>query len=104
MSSDVRVDVADLRSASGKVGAECTTLSGLHGETAAGVAAARSGWVGSSAAALSQLTSGWQTASTAHSAAIGGHGRHIGASATEFDNTERRNRTDIRHVGDAVDP
>jgi uncharacterized protein YukE len=99
MPAQRRVDVAELRSAGAQVGVEQAVLSGVHTETAAGIAAAQSGWVGSSAAALSEVTARWQDISDVHTAAVGKHGGHMVGAAAQFGNSEDRNAGAVADVG-----
>jgi WXG100 family type VII secretion target len=103
MATERRVDVAELRSAGTQVGAEQSLLSGIHTETAAGIAAAQAGWVGSSSAALSEVTARWDALSQTHGAAIGNHGGHMRGSAQQFGDTEDRNAQAVAEVGAAPD-
>jgi uncharacterized protein YukE len=104
MAAERRVDVAELRSAGTQVAVEKMLLSGVHTETAAGIAAAQTGWVGSSSAALSEVTARWNTVSQAHGEAIGNHSTHMHISAEQFGDTEDRNTDAVAAVSaDAPD-
>jgi WXG100 family type VII secretion target len=101
-SDTVSASPEHLATAAKQVGFHTDEVSAAHATSLEQLEASYGGWVGQSAGALDAVGTSWRAATQHHVGRLDGLNDHLRTTGVGFDQTDRRNGTHIREVGDSA--